>query len=91
MRPVLLTGLTLSIVTGTLVFTGGAQPSYGGYRFRLKMVLLAITLIFHFTVYRAVSAAPAGGSRGREPGDGRLHAGALVRRRLGRAGRSRFF
>ena len=56
----LLTGLTLSIVTGTLVFTGGAQPYYEGYWFRLKMVLLAITLIFHFTVYRAVSTAPAG-------------------------------
>lgn len=59
-RPVLLIGLTLSIVTGTLVFIGGAQPYYEGYWFRLKMVLLAITLIFHFTVYRVVSTAPAG-------------------------------
>ena len=59
-RPVLLIGLTLSIVTGSLVFTGGAQPYYEGYWFRLKMVLLAITLIFHFTVYRAVSTGPAG-------------------------------
>ena len=59
-RPVLLTGLTLSMVTGALIFTGGAQPYYEGYWFRLKMVLLAITLLFHFTVYRAVSTAPAG-------------------------------
>jgi uncharacterized membrane protein len=55
-----LTGLTLSMVTGALIFTGGAQPYYEGYWFRLKMVLLAITLLFHFTVYRAVSTAPAG-------------------------------
>jgi hypothetical protein len=59
-RPVLLTGLTMSMVTGVLIFTGGAQPYYEGYWFRLKMVLLAVTLLFHFTVYRAVSTAPAG-------------------------------
>ena len=59
-RPVLYTGLTLSMVTGLLIFTGGAQPYYEGYWFRLKMVLLATTLLFHFTVYRAVSTAPEG-------------------------------
>ena len=59
-RPVLLTGLTVSVVTGLLIFTGGAQPYYEGYWFRLKMVLLLFTLVFHFTVYRVVSTAPAG-------------------------------
>jgi hypothetical protein len=59
-RPVLLTGLALSVITGALVFTGGAGPYYEGYWFRLKMVLLAVTLLFHFTVYRAVSTAPEG-------------------------------
>lgn len=59
-RPVLLIGLTLSLVTGSLIFTGGAQPYYEGYWFRLKMVLLATTLLFHFTIYRAVSTAPDG-------------------------------
>jgi hypothetical protein len=59
-RPVLLVGLTLSLMTGALIFTGGAQAYYEGYWFRLKMVLLATTLIFHVTVYRAVSTAPAG-------------------------------
>ena len=59
-QPVLLTGLTLSFVTGALIFTGGAEPYFEGYWFRLKMVLLVITLLFHFTVYRAVSAVPAG-------------------------------
>ena len=49
-RPVLLTGLTLSIVTGTLIFTGRAHPNYEVYWFRLKMVLMATTLLYHFTV-----------------------------------------
>lgn len=53
-------GLALSLVTGLLTFTGGAQPYYEGYWFRLKMVLLAVTLLFHFTVYRTVSTAPEG-------------------------------
>jgi uncharacterized membrane protein len=59
-RPVLITGLVLSFVTGALVFTGGAQPYYEGYWFRLKMMLLIVTLIFHFTVYRTVATAPEG-------------------------------
>jgi hypothetical protein len=59
-RPVLLLGLALILVTGGLIFTGGAQAYYEGYWFRLKMVLLATTLVFHFTVYRAVSTADEG-------------------------------
>jgi hypothetical protein len=59
-RPVLLIGLALVLATGALIFTGGAQAYYEGYWFRLKMVLLAVTLLFHFTVYRAVSRAPEG-------------------------------
>jgi hypothetical protein len=53
-------GLVLVLATGALIFTGGAQAYYEGYWFRLKMVLLAVTLLFHFTVYRAVSRAPEG-------------------------------
>ena len=59
-RPVLLIGLTLAMATGALIFTGGAQAYYEGYWFRLKMVLLATTLIFHFTAYRLVSTAAEG-------------------------------
>ena len=59
-RPVLLIGLTLVLCTGALIFTGGAQAYYEGYWFRLKMVLLATTLLFHFTAYRFVSTASQG-------------------------------
>lgn len=60
MRPVLRLGLAISLVTGAIIFTGGAVDYYQGYWLRLKLVLLAMTLLFHVTVYRAVSGAPAG-------------------------------
>ena len=59
-RPVLTSGLFLSMCTGALIFTGGAEAYYSGYWFRLKMVLLLITLIFHVTVYRFVATAAEG-------------------------------
>ena len=58
--PVMLTGLVLTMTTGALIFTGGAEAYYSGYWFRLKMVLLFITLIFHVTVYRFVATAAEG-------------------------------
>ena len=55
MQPVMLTGLTLMVLTGGLIFTGGAEAYFAGYWFRLKMMLLAAALIFHVTIYRIVS------------------------------------
>jgi cytochrome bd-type quinol oxidase subunit 2 len=55
MQPVMLTGLTLMVLTGGLIFTGGAEAYFAGYWFRLKMMLLAAALIFHVTVYRIVA------------------------------------
>jgi hypothetical protein len=40
--------------------TGGAEAYYSGYWFRLKMVLLLVTLVFHVTVYRFVATAAEG-------------------------------
>jgi Family of unknown function (DUF6644) len=64
MQPVMLTGLALMLLTGGLIFTGGAEAYFAGYWFRLKMVLLLAALIFQVTAYRTVaradsSAAPA--------------------------------
>jgi hypothetical protein len=55
MQPVMLTGLALMLLTGGLIFTGGAEAYFAGYWFRLKMMLLAAALIFHVTVYRFVT------------------------------------
>jgi hypothetical protein len=50
-------GLALMVITGALIFTGGAEAYYAGYWFRLKMVLLAAALTFRYTIYRAVNGA----------------------------------
>jgi hypothetical protein len=53
--PVERLGLTIMVITGALVFTGGAEAYYAGYWFRLKMVLLAAAVVFRYTVYRVVN------------------------------------
>jgi hypothetical protein len=53
-------GLALSLVSGALIFTGGAVSYFEGPWFRLKMVLLAISLAFNFTVFRTVAYAEEG-------------------------------
>jgi hypothetical protein len=50
-------GLALMLITGALIFAGGAEAYYAGYWFRLKMVLLAGALVFRYTVYRIVNGA----------------------------------
>ena len=50
-------GLLLMVITGALIFTGGAEAYYAGYWFRLKMVLLAAALIFRYTIYRVVNGS----------------------------------
>lgn len=55
MKPVLLTGLALMLVTGGLIFTGGAEAYFAGFWFRLKMMLLLAALLFEVTVYRIVT------------------------------------
>lgn len=47
-------GFTLTFVAGALIFTGGAVSYYESYWFRLKLGLLSVALLFHFTVYRSV-------------------------------------
>lgn len=55
MKPVLLTGLALMLVTGGLIFTGGAEAYFAGFWFRLKMMLLLAALLFQVAVYRMVT------------------------------------
>jgi hypothetical protein len=59
-RLVMRTGLYLTLATGALIFTGGAEAYYAGYWFRLKIALLMLTLLFHFTVFRIVTSAQTG-------------------------------
>ena len=57
LRPYAGTGLALALLAGFLIFTGGADGYFTVPWFRTKMMLLAIALIFHFTLFRAVIRA----------------------------------
>jgi uncharacterized membrane protein SirB2 len=53
-------GLVLMLLSGALIFTGGAVSYFQGEWFHRKMVLLAIALIFNFTLFRKVTKAEEG-------------------------------
>ena len=59
LQPVMLLGLSVMVASGALIFIGGAEAYYAGYWFRLKMVLLALAVVFHFTLHRRIASAPA--------------------------------
>ena len=48
------------LVSGSLIFTGGAVSYFEGEWFRRKMVLLAVALLFNFTLFRKVTNAEEG-------------------------------
>ena len=49
------TGVTISIISGLLLFSPCASTAIGSEYFQVKMLLLAGALAFHFTVYRALA------------------------------------
>jgi hypothetical protein len=51
-------GLLLSLISGALIFTGGAASYYDGAWFRHKMTLLFVA--FNFTLFRLVTQADEG-------------------------------
>src|SRR5205823_2735531 len=53
-------GLMLMLISGALIFTGGAVSYFEGPWFRRKMVLLLIALLFNFTLFRKVTNADEG-------------------------------
>ncbi len=55
--PLVVIGLCLTLISGALIFTGGAENYYAGWWFRTKMMLLLVALVFHFAVFRRVIRA----------------------------------
>ena len=53
-------GLALALLSGSLIFTGGAVSYFEGQWFRRKMTLLAIALVFNVTWFRTVIHAQDG-------------------------------
>jgi uncharacterized membrane protein SirB2 len=53
-------GLVLMILSGSLIFTGGAVSYFEGQWFRRKMAFLVVALLFNFTFFRKVITAEEG-------------------------------
>ena len=53
-------GLALIMLSGSLIFTGGAVSYFEGAWFRRKMALLIVALVFNFTFFRKVTNAEEG-------------------------------
>jgi uncharacterized membrane protein SirB2 len=53
-------GLALLLLSGALIFTGGAVSYFEGPWFRRKMALLIVALLFNFTLFRKVINADEG-------------------------------
>jgi uncharacterized membrane protein SirB2 len=53
-------GLAVTLVSGMLIFSGGAVSYFEGQWFRRKMTLLLLALVFNFTWFRIVTHARDG-------------------------------
>ena len=51
------TGLVLMLLSGSVIFTGGAVSYFEGQWFRRKMTILVVALVFNFTFFRKVTSA----------------------------------
>lgn len=57
LQPWMLAGLAVMLVSGVLMFLSEALKCYESPPFRLKMLLLALALLFTFTVRRRITVA----------------------------------
>ena len=55
LMPLSMGGLTLTILTGTLLFTSEATKCWGNVAFRYKMLFLFLALLFQFTGLQKVA------------------------------------
>ena len=53
-------GLALTLISGFLIFTGGAVSYFEGQWFRWKMTLLLIAIVFNYSWFRIVANAREG-------------------------------
>ena len=60
MEPLTVIGLIVTLMSGSLLFTGGAEAYYTGDWFRTKMIFLFLALAFYFAVFRTVIRADEG-------------------------------
>lgn len=59
LSPWILTGLVIQLITGPYLFSSDPHDYLQVTAFRMKMVLLAFAVLYHFTVIRKAAAPPA--------------------------------
>ena len=59
-RPWILGSIAVMLISGFLMFSTEAVKMYGNWAFQLKMLFLALALLFTFTVFRKVTFAEEG-------------------------------
>ena len=52
LRPWIFSSLVVILITGVLLFSSEATKLYNNGPFRIKVVMLLLALIFHFTIHR---------------------------------------
>ena len=62
LRPWIFSSLVVILVTGALLFASEATKLYNSAPFRIKVVMLLLALVFHFTIHRKATQTdiPAG-------------------------------
>lgn len=59
--PWTLTGLALVLLSGPMMFSSDPDMYYLNWAFQIKMALLLVAIIFHYTVHRRVALSEATG------------------------------
>ncbi len=75
LEPWMLTSLTVLILSGIPMFLSEPQKCYESYSFPIKMILLLVAILWHFTIQRKWTAADANRVA---PLKGRLAAGFSI-------------
>ena len=57
--PLFAVGLTLTLLSGTLMFVSASALYYFKWAFQLKMLLLALAILAHFLIFRRLAHASA--------------------------------
>ena len=65
LAPWTLVGLVMVMFSGPLLFSSDPDMYYLNWSFQLKMVLLLLAIVFHFTIHRKAVSADSSPLRGR--------------------------
>ena len=67
LSPVTLIGIAAQFISGPVLFMATAKHFYESVPFRVKLLLLAVALVYHFGVHRSLAMNPATPQRTLKP------------------------